>query len=146
MSEHYIDPERDQFDAFKRLDRDTPIYMLNLVHFRHQACYPEGHRLVSANVSGAEAYRLYGEESGPVFSRVGGEIFWRGTFEAMLTGPRDEKWDSVFIARYPSAHAFLEMVTDPDYRVAVIHRQAAVETSRLIRLGEACKGGGFAAI
>ena len=27
----YIDPDRDQFEAFKALDRDMPIEMLNLV-------------------------------------------------------------------------------------------------------------------
>ncbi|MEE4203694.1 MAG: DUF1330 domain-containing protein [Halieaceae bacterium] len=144
MSEHHVDPTREQFDKFKQLDRDHPIFMLNQVRLRNQACYPEDHRLVSANITGADAYRLYGEESGPIFKRVGGEIVWRGHFEAVLTGPADEHWDLIFIARYPTAHAFLEMVTDPDYRVAVVHRQAAVDTSRLIRLSMAEAGKGFA--
>ena len=42
----------------------------------------------------------------------------------------------MFIARYPNAGAFLEMVTDPVYQQAVKHRQAAVMTSRLQRFGE----------
>ena len=144
MNEQFIDPSREQFDYFKGLDRDTPIFMLNQVRFRLQARYPEGHGLAGASVTGAEAYRLYGEESGPIFERVGGTIAFRGKFEAVLTGPTDEKWDAVFIARYPNAHAFLEMVTDPNYRLAVIHRQAAVETSRLIRLQGMEGGAGFA--
>ena len=49
----------------------------------------------------------------------------------------------IFVARYPTAGAFLEMVTDPDYRIAVTHRQAAVEDSRLIRTGESDRGEGF---
>jgi uncharacterized protein (DUF1330 family) len=144
MTGHYIDPDREQFDYFKNLNRDTPIFMLNQVKFRAQACYPEDHQLAGSRISGAEAYRLYGEESGPIFQRVGGSIFWRGRFEAVLTGPKDESWDAVFIARYPNAHAFLEMVTDANYRLAVVHRQAAVETSRLIRLAESGVGAGFA--
>ena len=32
---------------------------------------------------------------------------------------------ALFIAFYPHAGAFLEMVTDPVYRQAVVHRQAA---------------------
>ena len=60
-------------------------------------------------------------------------VVWRGAFETVLTGPADEQWDAAFIAQYPSAGAFLEMVTDPDYRLAVVNRQAAVQTSRLIR-------------
>jgi uncharacterized protein (DUF1330 family) len=62
----------------------------------------------------------------------------------MLIGPGDKPWDLIFIARYPTAGAFLEMVTDPQYQEAVKHRQAAVLDSRLIRLTEAEKGQGFA--
>jgi len=53
--------------------------------------------------------------------------------EAMVIGPADCHWDNAFIARYPNSGAFLEMVTDPEYRLAVVNRQAAVKTSRLIR-------------
>jgi hypothetical protein len=38
--------------------------------------------------------------------------------------------------RYPTAGAFLEMVTDPGYQAAVRHRRAAVLDSRLIRTTE----------
>ncbi|MEM6808442.1 MAG: DUF1330 domain-containing protein [Pseudomonadota bacterium] len=131
MSEH-IDPTRDQFNAFKDLPRDTPILMLNLIRYREVADYGDG----SGDVSGAEAYRRYGKESGPIFARVGGSIVWRGRPEIVLTGPSDEIWDAAFIARYPHAGAFFEMVTDADYKEAVKHRTAAVATSRLIRMAE----------
>jgi uncharacterized protein (DUF1330 family) len=138
MSAH-IDPERKQFDAFKALSRDLPVMMLNLVRLRDKAAYEDGRDAI-----GAEAYAAYGRESAPVFQRVGGDIVWRGRPENVLIGPGDEHWDIAFIARYPTAGAFLEMVTDPDYRVAVKHRQAAVLDSRLIRTGEVDEGSGFA--
>ena len=133
MSDRHVDPERAQFDAFKALPRDTVIHMLNLVRFRAEAKYPSGHPLADQGLTGAEAYRHYGADSGPIFQRVGGRVVWRGTMEAMVIGPAAEQWDAVFIAEYPNSGAFMEMVTDPVYREAVIHRQAAVETSRLIR-------------
>jgi uncharacterized protein (DUF1330 family) len=34
---------------------------------------------------------------------------------------------------YPDAAAFLAMVTDPEYKPVVVHRQAAVRDSRLVR-------------
>lgn len=139
----FVDPDRAQFEAFKSLNRDQPIEMLNLVRFRDQAAYPDGHDLANAGLSGAEAYRKYGQDSGPIFARLGGRIVWRGAFQSVLIGPSDEHWDEVFVARYPTAHAFLEMVTDPDYRKAVIHRQAAVETSRLIRCAPSDSGQTF---
>jgi uncharacterized protein (DUF1330 family) len=134
--EQFIDPSPENFAHFKSLDRSTPILMLNMIRFREQADYPADHPNNNSNITGAQAYSAYGEHSGPVFSRVGGQIVWRGIFEGIVIGPSDEYWDTVFIARYPNAHAFLEMVKDPNYAKAVIHRQAAVATSRLIRFAE----------
>ena len=139
----HIDPARPQFDAFKALDRDHPIEMLNLVRFREHAAYPQGHPLEKEELSGAEAYANYGRDSAPILERVGGTILWRGRFETTVIGPVDERWDASFIARYPSAHAFLAMVSDADYQRAVIHRQAAVLTSRLLRHAPAKAGAAF---
>lgn len=135
---HHVDPERDQFDAFKDLPRDQPILMLNLIRLRDRANYEDG-RLAT----GLEAYSAYGRESAPIFQRLGGDIVWRGKPTLVLIGPRDERWDLAFIARYPTAGAFLAMVTDDDYRQAVKHRQAAVADSRLIRMSETEPGSTF---
>lgn len=139
----FIDPDRAQFDAFKGLDRDHPIEMLNLVKFRETAAYPSDHSLSDQGLSGAEAYANYGQHSAPVLEKVGGEILWSGGFQTVLIGPSDEDWDAMFIARYPTAHAFLAMVSDPEYQRAVVHRQAAVETSRLIRCAPKTSGAAF---
>ncbi|MDX2210659.1 MAG: DUF1330 domain-containing protein [Sphingopyxis sp.] len=133
MTENCVDPTRTAFDAFKDLPRDTPIHMINLLRFRERAAYPADHTLAAAGLTGAQAYANYGKESGPVFQRVGGSLVWRGKPETVLIGPAEEHWDMAFIAQYPHGGAFMEMVTDPAYRLAVIHRQAAVATSRLIR-------------
>ncbi|MCV6585993.1 MAG: DUF1330 domain-containing protein [Marinibacterium sp.] len=139
----YIDPERAQFDTFKALDRDQPIEMLNLVRFRDVAAYPQDHALADAGLSGAEAYRNYGADTAPIIARLGASIVWRGAFQSVLIGPDGEAWDEIFVARYPTAHAFLDMVTDPDYQRAVVHRRAAVATSRLIRCGSLAPGKSF---
>ncbi len=133
-----IDPTREQFEAFKSLPRDTPIMMLNLIRLNEQAQYADGR-----TATGAEAYAAYGRESGGIFAGVGGTILWRGKPEAIVIGPSDERWDIAFIARYPTASAFLAMVTNPDYQAIVFHRQAAVQDSRLIRMGESEAGVSF---
>ncbi len=143
-SDHYVNPERAAFEVFKNLPRDEPIWMLNLVRFRDRALYPAGHPDAALGLSGAAAYAAYGRESLAVVTRVGARIVWRGSMQVMLTGPADEHWDTIFIAHYPSAGAFLAMVTDPQYRQAVQHRTAAVETSRLIRMQNLSVEGGFA--
>jgi uncharacterized protein (DUF1330 family) len=138
-----INPTRAQFDAFKALDRDHPIEMLNLVRFRDRARYPADHPLAGEGLSGAQAYASYGRESAPVLERVGGSILWRGSFQCTLIGPQDEAWDACFIARYPTAHAFLAMISDPEYQNAVVHRSAGVMTSRLLRTQPAEGGAAF---
>jgi len=134
----HVDPTRETFAQFRTNDRPGPIHMLNLVRFRDHAAYPDGRA-----ATGAEAYAAYGRDSYPVFSRLGGRIVWRGSFELMLIGPGDERWDECFIAEYPSVAAFVEMIRDPVYREAVKHRQAAVLDSRLVRLAPQKAGEGF---
>jgi len=134
----FIDPTKEIFELFRADDRPGPIHMLNLVRLRERAAYADGRE-----ATGAQAYAAYGRESEPVFTRLGGQIVWRGRFELMLIGPRDERWDLCFIAEYPSVQAFVEMVRDPVYREAVKHRQAAVEDSRLIRTAPGGAGVGF---
>jgi len=143
MTTGSIDPTRAQFDAFKALPRDAPIHMLNLIRLKPLADYPADHPDHGKGLSGLDAYRAYGRTAGPIFARLGARQVWAGRPEAVVTGPEGERWDLAFIAEYPSAAAFLAMVTDPDYREHVKHRTAAVEDSRLIRLAPLTPGQGF---
>lgn len=134
----FVDPTKERFGLFRDLALDHPVEMLNLVRLKEEAVYEDG-----TKTTGEEAYRAYGRESRPVFERLGGRIIWSGEFELTLIGPEDEAWDIAFIAQYPSGQAFVDMVRDPEYRKAVKHRQAAVKTSRLIRMKAKEPGNGF---
>lgn len=142
--ETYIDPSPRNFQGFKDLPRDTPIHMLNLLLYREHADYPEGHVHHGKGWSGRRAYEEYGKTSGPIFTRVGGSIVWRGRFDTMVTGPDGESWHDGFIACYPDAGAFFAMIKDPDYQLAVVNRTAALVDSRLVRFAPGEVGGGFA--
>lgn len=122
----YIDPVREDFSAFAKLSIAGPIHMLNLIRLREKAAYPDGR-----DATGREAYAAYGRESAPYFEGQGGRIVWRGVPRFALIGPGEETWDIGFVAAYPSKDAFIAMVKDPGYQRAVVHRQAAVLTSRL---------------
>jgi len=135
----YLDPDRARFAHFKDLPRDHPIQMLNLVQLHETARYPDGR-----TTTGVQAYQAYGAASGPVFRRLGGTILWSGQPQLVLIGPEDETWDIAFVAAYPSGQAFIDMIRDPEYRAAVGHRQAAVKTSRLIRMSPSNAPEGFA--
>jgi len=125
----FVDPSREQFAAFMKLPEEGRIWMLNLIRLRKNAKYEDG-----SKATGAEAYAAYGKASEPFFSGVGGKIVWSGAPETVLIGPEEERWDLAFVAEYPSAAAFGEMVKNPFYQAVVHHRQAAVKSSRLIRI------------
>lgn len=134
----YIDPTRDQFGVMAKTPSSAPIHMLNLIQLKDHATYEDGRE-----ATGADAYKAYGKESGPIFSRVGGRIVHSWAPKLTLIGPETEQWDIAFIAEYPNADAFIEMVKDPAYQAIVYHRQAAVADSRLIRLDPKSDGAGF---
>lgn len=141
-----VDPTREAMAAFRDLPLDRPIAMLNLLRFRERAAYADDvDEAISRDVSGAEAYAAYGRAAAAPFARAGGRQAWLGTPQLTVIGPPDEAWDLAFIAEYPSGEAFLGMLQDPEYRAAVVHRQAAVADSRLIRCDVRTPGSAFGA-
>lgn len=138
MAHDYIDPTKVKFGEFRELPTDHPVQMLNLVKLNDQATYFDG-----TCTSGIEAYKAYGDHSKPIFVKHGGKIIWSGDFELTLIGPDNEDWDIAFIAQYPTGQAFIDMVRDPEYQKIVHHRQAAVKTSRLIRMKPKMVSGSF---
>ena len=145
MSGPHVDPSPENFAAFKALARDEPIHMLNLLRYRDQAEYPEGHEHHGNGWTGRRAYEEYGKTSGPIFTRVGGSIVWRGLFQTMVTGPDADEivWHDGFVAQYPNSGAFFEMIKDAEYQSAVVNRTAALSDSRLMRFKPGEKGEGF---
>ena len=131
----YIDPSRENWQAFKDLPRDTPIHMLNLIKFHDLAQYPADHPDHGQGVTGREAYRKYAAGFQAVAQRLGAKMVWQGDLECVVTGPPGE-WDEAFVMGYPGAKAFFAMVMDDGYKADVVaHRTAAVKDSRLIRFG-----------
>ena len=135
----YVGFDKAIYKSFKEIKDNRPLHMLNLVELKEEAIYPDGSIL-----TGVEAYKRYGKESEPVFKRLGGSIVWRGDMVIGLIGPADEKWDICFIAEYPTVESFVLMQRDKTYQKAVVHRQIAVKTSRLIRMAPKKTGDNFA--
>lgn len=129
----YVDPSRENWQAFKDLPRDRPIHMLNLIKFRDLAEYPEGHPNHGKGLTGREAYAIYYEGFQRVVAQDGAAMVWEAPIECVVTGPAGE-WDEAFVMGYPNSAVFMAMVKNEEYvRDVVPHRTAAVADSRLIR-------------
>ncbi|MEJ2161362.1 MAG: hypothetical protein P8X53_12910 [Chromatiales bacterium] len=55
---NYIDPGRDQFEAFKALPRDEPIMMLNLLRFREKAAVLDSRLIRTTEADKGQGFAL----------------------------------------------------------------------------------------
>jgi uncharacterized protein (DUF1330 family) len=124
-----IAPGPDQLqEAIADVPKGVPVVMLNMLRFRKTAAYPDGRPAVS----GREAYARYSAAASQQVAKVGGSLVWIGDAQGAVIGPPDEQWDLIFLVRYPSIEAFIEMIGSAAYREIVVHRSSALEDSRLI--------------
>ncbi|MCW4386248.1 DUF1330 domain-containing protein [Salinibacterium sp. SYSU T00001] len=114
--------------ALESIPDDTPFLMLNLLRFREKAHYDAE----SSELSGREAYALYGKHAREYLTRIGAEVVVMGAAHGTVIGPAEEDWHTVMFVRYPSIAAFVAMANDPEYARIAVHREAALEDSRLI--------------
>ena len=131
---NHVDPSRPNFERFKARPRDVPMHLLNLVRFRERALYADDHPHAAKGLSGEQAFAEYFRTIAPFFEKLGVTVVWKGRVGQTMTGPDGQAWDLGFVAAFPRAGMFLELVTDPAYRAnVVVHRTAGVEDSRLVR-------------
>lgn len=108
-----------------------PVVMLNLLRFRAKAEYPDRRH---TELTGREAYMLYGEPMQRVLAREGGRLLFSGEVQSMVIGSVEEIWDLAALVEYPSAAAFATIVSSPEVVAIGIHRAAGLEGQLLIRL------------
>ena len=92
-------PNDEQMKGFMEGDIDTPIYMVNLLKFRDKAEYEDGRE---TNLTGQEAYLIYGQEVQKHLKKVGAEPIFSGRVERLMLGEVGELWDVIPIAKYPA--------------------------------------------
>ncbi len=122
--ENKVQPNEEQMKGFLEGDADTPIYMVNLLKFKEKAEYVDGRE---TDLSGQEAYAIYGQEVQGHLAKVGGKGVFGGQVSRLMLGEVEDLWDMVAIAMYPSKKAMLQMITDPDYIESAKHRAAGLE-------------------
>ena len=118
-----VAPTEEQMKGFLEPGREGPIYMLNLLKFKETAEYADGRE---TDLSGAEAYAIYGQEVTQHLQKVGGAPMFSAGVERLMLGEVEELWDAAAIAMYPSRKAMLEMISSPEYQASALHREAGL--------------------
>jgi uncharacterized protein (DUF1330 family) len=126
-----IEPTPERFAALLGA-RDIPgtIVMINLLRFRQRAAYPPD--FDATPCTGGDAYQRYAEVALQKVHAAGGRALWLGNVVLSVIAPEGEEWNEAVLVEYPSRRAFLDMIGDPEYRAATVHRTAALADSRLI--------------
>lgn len=121
--ENKVNPSEEQMKGFQEPGPDGPIYMLNLLKFKDHAEYEDGRKV---NLTGREAYNLYGQGVAPLLVKHGGGPVFVGKVERLMLGEVEELWDEVGIAKYPNRQAMLDMISSPEYQEISVHRSAGL--------------------
>ncbi|WP_419864986.1 DUF1330 domain-containing protein [Candidatus Poriferisodalis sp.] len=114
-------PER--IDEMMQPGPDGPIYMVNLLKFKDKAEYEDGRE---TDLSGYEAYQLYGRAVSRIIQDYGGEIQFAADVTFLSLGQVEELWDEIAIAKYPNRGALLAMSSSQEWQEAAVHRTAGL--------------------
>ena len=121
--ENKVMPNEKQMEEFLEEGNDEPIFMVNLLKFKEKAEYPDKRE---TDLSGREAYAIYGAEVVKHLEKVGGKPIFGSDVIRLMLGEVEELWDQVAIAMYPNRKAMLKMISDPDYIESAQHRVAGL--------------------
>ena len=125
-----IMPSSEQLSKLHELDDSEPFCVLNLIKFKHKAEYADGRE---SQLTGAEAYAVYGKEQRRHLREVGAEVLLVGSLAELIIGEMEtEKWDFFAIVKYPNKSALRSFFNNSDWAKSNEHRAAGLEGQVLI--------------
>ena len=114
---------RERIEEMMAPGPDGPIHMVNLLKFKERAEYEDGRE---TDLTGEEAYQIYGRGVAELLPAYGGEIVFAADVTFLALGQVEDLWDEVAIARYPNRGALFEMSTSDEWRALAVHRAAGL--------------------
>jgi len=126
-----IQPSAEQLKKFIERVPPGPLTMLNLLKFKEKAVYADGRE---SNLSGQEAYGLYGIEMGKMIEDDGGRIVFSAATKTLVIGKGELEWDMVAIAEYANMESFQKIMSSYKYQKIAAHREAGLAHQLLINL------------
>ena len=114
----------EQMKELRQPGPEGPIYMVNLLKFKDKAEYEDGRE---SNLSGREAYNLYGRAVSKIITSYGGKVVFVADVTFLSLGEVEELWDEVAIAMYPNRAKLVEMFSSKEWQDAAVHRTAGLK-------------------
>ncbi len=118
-----VNPSPERMQEFFGGEEDGAFVMVNLLKFKDKAEYSDGRE---TDLSGAEAYALYGAAVVERLAAVDAKPRYSGPVTGLMLGEVEENWDMVALAEYPSLEAMKSMIMSPEYQAISVHRTAGL--------------------
>ncbi|PDH66116.1 MAG: DUF1330 domain-containing protein [Acidimicrobiales bacterium MED-G01] len=118
-----IPTSRERIEEMMEPGPEGPIFMVNLLKFKDQAEYEDGRE---TDLTGYQAYQIYGLGVAQLLPKYGGEVFFMGDVTMLSLGQVEDLWDEVAIAKYPNRAALFEMTTSEEWQALAVHRAAGL--------------------
>ena len=99
--ENHVYPKRSRVEELMADASDTPVVMLNLLKFRAKAIYSDGR---ASDLSGRQAYDVYGAAMQNVIERNGGRVVFGGDIASLVIGEVDDSGTPVCWSNIPPPH------------------------------------------
>ena len=115
---------KDQITELLSEGPEGPIFMVNLLKFKDKAEYEDGR---ACDLSGRDAYMLYGREVAKLLPKFGGKAIFAADVNFLALGEADEMWDEVAIAMYPKRSDMVAMSMSEEWQAISVHRTAGLE-------------------
>lgn len=101
-----------------------PVFMINLVKFKDRAIYDDGR---DTDLSGREAYKLYGMEVIYMLSKYNAEVVFGTHITELIIGQIDDLWDEITVVKYASRQDLNNMTLSKEWNDINVHRLAGIE-------------------
>ncbi len=102
---------------------EVPIYMVNLLKFKDRAEYEDGRE---TDLSGYDAYQIYGREVFKLLPEYGGKFVFAGDVTFLSLGQVEELWDEIAIVMYSSRADLVAMSSSEAWQEIAVHRTAGL--------------------
>ena len=120
-----LEPNEQQLRNLLSGNQEGPFHFVNLLAFKEFAEYPIEHELSKEQLTGADAYDKYGVVALQQVTKRGGRLMTLNNVQHSLIGT-SHHWHRVATMEYQNIEAFTEMIQDPEYRAALVHREAGL--------------------
>jgi len=115
---------KSQMEEMMKPGPDGPVFMVNLLKFKDRAEYEDGRE---TDLTGREAYEIYGESVTKLVKTFGGQMIFAGDVTFLPVGEVEELWDEIAIVLYPERSALLRMSMSEEWQEIEPHRAAGLK-------------------